>query len=106
MTCALSSVALRSLKNDWLYIGLTNDVARRLREHNRGYSKSTKGKGPFELIHTEAFGSRREARSRERQLKSGSGRECLKHAVAQARPTRAGPACRQAGSKSRGLHGP
>jgi len=31
--------ALVSLTNGWLYIGLTNDLARRLREHNRGYNR-------------------------------------------------------------------
>jgi putative endonuclease len=69
---------LRSVKNGWLYIGLTNDVERRVREHNRGYNRSTKGKGPFELVHSEVFASRPEARAREKQLKTGTGREWLK----------------------------
>ena len=42
---------LRSDKNGWLYIGLTKDVDRRLSEHNRGYNRSTKGKGPFRLVY-------------------------------------------------------
>ena len=69
---------LRSLKNDWLYIGLTNDLDRRVREHNRGYNRSTKGKGPFELVHYEEFETRPRARRREIYLKSGIGRETLK----------------------------
>ena len=85
---------LRSRKNGWLYIGLTNDVARRLREHNRNYNKSTKGKGPFELIHTETFATRAQARAREKHLKSGAGREMLKKTCVPAPTISAGPACR------------
>ncbi|KKM28226.1 hypothetical protein LCGC14_1566810 [marine sediment metagenome] len=84
---------LRSHKNGWLYIGLTNDVARRLREHNRGYNRSTRGKGPFELIRTEILPTRAQARAREKQLKSGSGREMLNREYTRDRSLRAGPAC-------------
>ena len=69
---------LVSQKNNWLYIGLTNCLDRRLAEHNRGYNRSTKGKGPFALLHQETFASRAEARQREKSLKSGSGREWVK----------------------------
>ena len=69
---------LRSLKNDWLYIGLSKDVDRRLREHNRGYNRSTRGKGPFRLMHTETFTTRQEARQREVYFKTGTGREFLR----------------------------
>jgi putative endonuclease len=72
---------LRSLRNGWLYVGMTRDIARRLGEHNRGHNRSTKGKGPFELLHSEAFASRAEARERERQLKSGAGREWIKAVI-------------------------
>jgi len=68
---------LRSLKSGWFYIGLTNDVDRRLHEHNSGYNRSTKGKGPFTVLQTERFATRQEARTRERWLKSGQGREFL-----------------------------
>jgi len=71
---------LRSRRTGWLYIGLTNDIRRRLREHNRGYNRSTKGRGPFELLRTESFATRPEARLREKYLKSGTGREQLKAA--------------------------
>ena len=69
---------LRSRRNKWFYIGLTNDVQRRLREHNRGYNRSTKGKGPFDLLHVEGFSGRPSARAREEYLKSGTGREWVK----------------------------
>ena len=69
---------LRSEKNDWLYIGLTKEIHRRLTEHNRGYNRSTKGKGPFRLVHSETFTTRPEARRREVHLKSGAGRKWLR----------------------------
>jgi len=69
---------LHSLKNRWFYIGLTNDLLRRVREHNRGYNRSTKGKGPFQIVHKEAYSTRTEARAREKYLKSGVGREYLR----------------------------
>ncbi len=75
---------LRSRSNGWLYIGMTNDVDRRLREHNEGRNRSTKGKGPFLLVHTETFPTRVEARAREKKLKTGSGREWLKARLSQA----------------------
>lgn len=73
---------LHSFRNGWLYIGLTDNLRRRLKQHNRGYERATRGKGPFEVIYTESFESRQEARTREKQLKSGSGREWLKRRFA------------------------
>jgi putative endonuclease len=69
---------LRSQSNGWFYIGMTNNLNRRLREHNGGHNRSTKGKGPFVLVHTETFATRAQARAREKKLKTGAGREWLK----------------------------
>jgi putative endonuclease len=69
---------LKSERTGWLYIGLTCDIRRRLLEHNRGYNRSTRGRGPFRVIHTEKFSSRPDARRREVYLKSGQGREFLR----------------------------
>ena len=73
-----SVYVLYSLRNGWLYIGLTNNVERRLVEHNRGYNRSTKGKGPFQLLLTEVYPTRGAAREREKHLKSGAGREWIR----------------------------
>jgi len=72
---------LKSLKNGWLYIGMTDNLERRLREHNRGYNRSTKGKGPFLVSHSEPFHTRTDARQREKHLKTGAGREWLRREV-------------------------
>jgi len=57
---------------------LTNNVERRIIEHNKKQNRSTKGYAPFELILKESFETRIEARKREKYLKSGSGKEFLK----------------------------
>ena len=69
---------LQSLKDNNLYIGMTANVAERIKRHNAGYERSTKNRIPFKLLHIEEFVTRIEARSREKYLKSGFGREIIK----------------------------
>ena len=69
---------LRSLKDGRLYKGLTQNVEKRLKQHNQGENRSTKGFKPWELVLTKSFDSREKARYYEKYLKSGSGREFLK----------------------------
>lgn len=57
---------------------MTIDVKKRLNEHNKGKTKSTKGYRPWELIKVEEFDTRLDARKREKYLKGGSGKEWLK----------------------------
>jgi putative endonuclease len=69
---------LRSFKNKKRYIGQTSkDSFIRLKEHNRGCNKWTRENGPFKIIYTEEFRTRREAIKREHFLKSGQGRKWL-----------------------------
>ena len=68
---------LKSLKKERRYVGMTKHLDRRLKEHNEGKNRSTKGFAPFELVHVEEFEERTEARKREKYLKSGIGREYL-----------------------------
>ena len=63
---------------NYIYVGLTNDVNRRIIEHNNGENKSTKAYRPFILIYDEQHNTRLEARAREKYLKSGVGKEFLK----------------------------
>jgi putative endonuclease len=60
---------LRSLKDNQLYIGYTNDLKRRIEEHNSGKSFSTKTRRPFKLIYYEAYSSENDAKHREHNLK-------------------------------------
>ncbi|WP_276359895.1 GIY-YIG nuclease family protein [Daejeonella sp. H1SJ63] len=70
--------AIRSMTRNYIYVGLTSNIDRRLSEHNSGNNKTTKPYIPFELIITESFLTRIEARAREKYLKSGIGKEYLK----------------------------
>ena len=60
---------LRNINNR-LYIGQTNNLSRRLKDHqtNDG-AKFINDYGNFELVYTEQFTSRAEAMKREKQLK-------------------------------------
>lgn len=60
---------IKSKKDGELYTGFTNDLKRRLLEHNQGLNESTKYRGPFELIYYEAYKSEEDARAREHNLK-------------------------------------
>lgn len=52
-----------------IYLGSTNDLRRRLLEHNSGKVLSTKTRRPFELRYYEAYSNEDEARKREASLK-------------------------------------
>jgi putative endonuclease len=52
-----------------LYIGSTNNLRRRLSEHNSGKVTSTKPRRPFELRYYEAFYKEVDARKREDSMK-------------------------------------
>jgi len=69
---------LRSQDHDRIYVGLTNNPMRRLREHNGGQVKPTKAYRPFDIILLETYSSLKEARAREKKLKQGCMREELK----------------------------
>ena len=64
-----------------MYIGMSQDVSKRLLQHNAGKTRSTKAYAPWRLIHTEEFETREEARSREVYLKSGFGRTWIKEKI-------------------------
>lgn len=66
---------LRSQKNGRLYTGSTNNLERRIFEHNSGKSQYTSLTRPFILLHFEMFSTNLEARKREKYLKTGKGRK-------------------------------
>lgn len=70
---------LKSQKNAKLYVGYTNDLKRRIKEHNNGNSTFTSQNGPWKLIYYEAFMSKLDAIREEKFLKSGKGRERVKY---------------------------
>ncbi|MEX0877788.1 MAG: GIY-YIG nuclease family protein [Candidatus Spechtbacterales bacterium] len=54
------------------YIGLTDDMDKRLEEHKKGYSPYTKRFSDFELVYKEDYSKRYQAEKREQQLKKWS----------------------------------
>ncbi|MDO8604635.1 MAG: GIY-YIG nuclease family protein [bacterium] len=60
---------LKSRKDELLYIGSTNDLRRRLADHNSGKVQSTMSRRPFEIRYYEAYISESDARKREASLK-------------------------------------
>ena len=65
---------LQSTTTGKRYVGSTRNLAARLRQHNQGRVRATKGGRPWKLVYFEQFQTNREARQREIFLKSGRGR--------------------------------
>lgn len=69
---------ISSKTKKYIYVGLTENVSNRIEQHNKGKEKTTKPYMPFVLVHQECFKTREDARKREKQLKTGSGKEWIK----------------------------
>jgi len=69
---------IKSKIRNYIYVGLTSDLENRISQHNSGSEVTTKPYKPFELLHFEKYITRSEARKREKQLKSGYGKEWIK----------------------------
>lgn len=54
------------------YVGITNNLSRRLNQHNSNKVKSTKAFSPWVIVHMESFETREDARKREKYLKSAA----------------------------------
>ena len=72
------------------YAGVTNDLERRLSEHRSGRTEGGQVIGEFRGIHTEQLPDYKKARRREKFLKSGQGRKCLKERCGGTRPAAGG----------------
>jgi len=69
---------LRSLKDRMFYIGSTNDLKRRLQQHQRGENTSTAKRLPVELIYFEGHQSKDDALRREKYFKTTKGKVTLR----------------------------
>lgn len=61
---------LKSLKDNKYYIGSTSNLDKRLVRHNKGWSRYTKNKGPFEVAYKEEYITLSETKKREHYVKS------------------------------------
>lgn len=70
---------------DKIYIGQTQDLSKRLSEHNDPACHNThhtkRYHGPWKLIHSESFSTRSEAMKREKALKSSRGRNWIREVL-------------------------
>ena len=64
---------LKSRKDGKLYIGYTNNLKRRVSEHNEGMNVSTKPRRPLDLLYYGAYVSQADAKKREFNLKNSAG---------------------------------
>ncbi len=69
---------LKSEKDNHLYIGRTNNLERRLKEHNNGRVIATKSRRPLVILGYEAFDTEKESVEAESNWKKGYKREELK----------------------------
>ena len=70
--------AIRSEKDGRIYVGMTKNVEKRIKEHNSGHTRSTKGYLPWSLIFIKEVIDQLAARRYEEYYKSGVGKEYLK----------------------------
>ena len=69
---------LYSAKYNKIYIGYTSNLHQRLLSHNElGKKGWTINFRPWLLVHTESFKTKQEALLKEKELKSGKGREWI-----------------------------
>ena len=73
-------VLLSKVDNNF-YIGFTQDLRKRLEEHERGLVNSTKVRRPFKLVYYEACLDESKAIRREKYFKTGFGRRFLKSRI-------------------------
>jgi predicted GIY-YIG superfamily endonuclease len=69
---------LKSLRSGILYVGISENLQRRLIEHNAGKAKFTSGHIPWKLIYSENQFDFVTARKREKYLKTAAGKKWLK----------------------------
>jgi putative endonuclease len=76
---------LQSESTGRFYIGHTNNLDRRLAEHNDPASKNSlttkRFAGPWQLEYTEQFETRSEAMAREKQIKSWKSRAAIRDLI-------------------------
>ncbi|MBK8290721.1 MAG: GIY-YIG nuclease family protein [Flammeovirgaceae bacterium] len=65
-------------ENKELYVGITNNLNRRIKEHNLGKNRYTKAFMPWRVVYTEYLPDYANARNREKYFKSHAGKKFLR----------------------------
>jgi len=72
---------LKSESTGRFYVGSTDDLAQRVREHNTGKSRATRNRGPWHLCWSRQFSTRAEAVRFERYVKSQKSRRVIEDLI-------------------------
>lgn len=72
---------LKSIKNNKLYVGRTEDLKKRISKHKSGKAWTTKRMLPIKLVFYEAFLDKEDAIRRERYFKTSKGKSSLKQII-------------------------
>jgi len=72
---------LLSERDGKYYIGFTDNLVKRIKEHKQGLVKSTKDRRSLKLVYYEACLSKEKALKREKYFKTGFGRRFLKSRI-------------------------
>ena len=71
--------AIQSSRDKKFYVGSTNDLKRRVKQHNDGLVPATKRRRPLKLVYYEACISKNDAIRREKYLKTAWGKRYIKN---------------------------
>ncbi|MCH7827102.1 MAG: GIY-YIG nuclease family protein [Bacteroidetes bacterium] len=72
---------LKSLVDGKFYTGYTSNLKKRLDEHNKGLTKSTKSRRPFELVYFEGSVNIKDVMKREKYLKTTYGKRYIRNRI-------------------------
>jgi putative endonuclease len=72
---------LQSVKSGRYYIGHTDEVPRRLIEHNSGMTKYTRRGRPWKLMYVESYATRSAAMKRELEIKAKKSRKYIERLI-------------------------
>ena len=72
---------LESLKNGRYYVGHTNNLEKRIKQHNEGKTKGNRYLAPFKLVYKEEFDNVTEARKREAYIKKQKSRKFIQNLI-------------------------
>jgi len=70
---------LISKKDNKFCVGYTDDLKRRIEQHNNGYVESTKHRRPLKLIYYEVCINQQDALHREKYLKTSFGKRYIRN---------------------------
>jgi putative endonuclease len=73
---------LQSESSRRFYVGSTDNLNRRVAEHQRGKSLATRGRDPWNLVYTEQFDSLADARRREFEIKRWKSAQAIRFLIA------------------------